>query len=113
MNTFSGYPNHVPNLPLLVANANHPGQVPSNPYFRRVWFLTNLVRYLTTHVLRRIRFLTTLDRFLTTPNFVGGQEPIHPGQVPDTPGCVFVMAAEFLNITEITGMVNLTVRFFM
>ena len=27
------------------------------------------------------------------------------------PGRVFVMAAEFLNITEKTGMVNLTVRF--
>ena len=27
------------------------------------------------------------------------------------PGCVFVIAAEFLNITEKTGMVNLTVRF--
>ena len=27
------------------------------------------------------------------------------------PGSVFVMAAEFLNITEKTGMVNLTVRF--
>ena len=40
-----------------------------------------------------VRFLTTLDRFLAPPNFRGGQEPVHPGQVPDTP--------EKLNFTKI------------
>ena len=60
---------------------------------RGVRFLTTLDRFLTTQVLRGVRFLTTLDRFLTPPNFRGGQEPVHPGQVPDTP--------EKLNFTKI------------
>ena len=56
-------------------NFDHPGCVPDHPCFEGV------------------RFLTTLDRFLAPPNFRGGQEPVHPGQVPDTP--------EKLNFTKI------------
>ena len=37
--------------------------------------------------------------------------PLKKLKVENDPGRVFVMAAEFLNITEKTGMVNLTVRF--
>ena len=69
----SDQPGSVPDHPVLVPD--HPGLVPDHPSFEGV------------------RFLTTLDRFLTPPNFRGGQEPVHPGQVPDTP--------EKLNFTKI------------
>ena len=72
----SDQPGSVPDHPVLVPD--HHGLVPDHPSFEGV--------QVPDHPsFEGVRFLTTLDRFLAPPNFRGGQEPVHPGQVPDTP----------------------------